>query len=150
MNALLSVLNKHRTRLIVISYGIMYLWFGTLKFFPGVSPAESLAKATLDSLTMGLIPTHITYFMLASWEVTIGIAMLLNFVRKGVIYITMLHLLFTFTPLFLLPEASFNQHFYSLTLVGQYIIKNLALFFVLPGLRAESREQRAESREHRA
>ena len=115
----------------VISFGIVYFWFGMLKFFPGVSPAEELAKATLDKLTLGLIPTHITYFMLASWEVTIGVAMLLNFVRRGIIYITMLHLLFTFTPLFLLYDASFNGQPYCLTLVGQYIIKNLVLIFGL-------------------
>ena len=121
----------YRTRALIISFGIVYLWFGTLKFFPGISPAEELAKATLDKLTLGLIPSSISYFMLAAWEVTIGMAMLLNFVKKEIIYITALHLLFTFTPLFLLPEASFNGQAYSLTLIGQYIIKNLILLFGL-------------------
>ena len=115
----------------VISFGIMYFWFGMLKFFPGVSPAEVLAKATLDKLTLGLIPSNFTYCMLAAWEVTIGIAMLLNYTKRGIIYITVLHLLFTFTPLFLLPDISFNGEPYSLTLVGQYIIKNLVLIFAL-------------------
>lgn len=127
----MNQLIKHRTRLIVISFGIIYFWFGMLKFFPGVSPAEALAKATLDKLTLGLIPSNITYCMLAAWEVTIGIAMLVNYTKRGIIYITMLHLLFTFTPLLFLPDASFNGQPYSLTLVGQYIIKNLVLIFAL-------------------
>ena len=122
---------KHRSRLLCIGFGVMYFWFGALKFFPGLSPAEALAKATLDKLTLGLIPSTISYTMLAMWEVTIGIFMLLNMPKRWIIYITILHLLFTFTPLFLLPEAAFGQPIYSLTLVGQYIIKNIALLAAL-------------------
>lgn len=117
--------------MLCIGFGIMYFWFGALKFLPGLSPAEILAKATLDKLTFGLIPSNISYAMLAVWEVTIGIFMLLNMPKRWIIYITILHLLFTFTPLFLLPEATFGQPMYSLTLVGQYIIKNGALIFAL-------------------
>ena len=51
--------------------------------------------------------------------------------KRWIIYITILHLLFTFTPLFLLPEATFSDPVYSLTLVGQYIIKNIALLAAL-------------------
>lgn len=140
---MIDQLIRHRTRMLVISIGIVYLWFGALKFFPGVSPAEALAKETLDKLTLGLIPTHITYFMLATWEVTVGLCMMLNFRRKIVIYITMLHLVFTFTPLFLLPAASFNQQVYSLTLVGQYIIKNLILLTALLFLLEEKSEKKS-------
>ena len=92
---------KYRSRLLCIGFGVMYFWFGALKFFPGLSPAEALAKATLDKLTLGLIPSTISYTMLAIWEVTIGIFMLLNMPKRWIIYITILHLLFTFTPLFL-------------------------------------------------
>jgi len=122
---------KYRSRLLCIGFGVMYFWFGALKFFPGLSPAEALAKATLDKLTLGLIPSTISYTMLAMWEVTIGIFMLLNMPKRWIIYITILHLLFTFTPLFLLPEATFSDPVYSLTLVGQYIIKNIALLAAL-------------------
>lgn len=125
---MINLLIRHRERMLVISIGIVYLWFGSLKFFPGASPAEALAKETLDKLVLGLIPTYITYFMLALWEVTIGIFLLLNLRKKVLIYIAILHILFTFTPLFLLPSSSFNLHFYSLTIVGQYIIKNLIIF----------------------
>ncbi len=128
---MMDQLIKHRSRLLCIGFGVMYFWFGALKFFPGLSPAEALAKATLDKLTLGLIPSTISYTMLAIWEVTIGIFMLLNMPKRWIIYITILHLLFTFTPLFLLPEATFSDPVYSLTLVGQYIIKNLALLAAL-------------------
>ncbi len=122
--------------MLMISLGIVYLWFGMLKFFPGISPAEDLAKETLSKLTCGLVPTRITYIVLACWEVMIGLFLLLNLRIKFVIYLALLHILLTFSPLFLLPSMSFNEKIYSLTLVGQYIIKNLiifcALLFVLP------------------
>lgn len=114
-----------------MSLGIVYLWFGMLKFFPGISPAEGLAKQTLTMLTFGLVSANITYFILALWEVTIGIFLLLNLRIKVVMYLALLHILFTFTPLFLLPAMSFNDGIYSLTLVGQYIIKNLIIFSAL-------------------
>ena len=117
--------------MLVISIGIVYLWFGTLKLCPGLSPAEALAKETLSRLTFGLVPTNITYCMLALWEITIGIFLILNFPKKLIIYIALLHILFTFTPLFLLAAASFTHVPYGLTLVGQYIIKNLIIFSAL-------------------
>lgn len=117
--------------MLIISLGIVYLWFGMLKFFPGISPAEALAKKTLTMLTFGLVSTNITYFILALWEVTIGIFLLFNLRIKVVMYLALLHILFTFTPLFLLPAMSFNERVYSLTLVGQYIIKNLIIFSAL-------------------
>jgi len=136
---MINQLIKHRQKLLLISIGIVYLWFGTLKLFPGLSPAEELAKATLDKITFGLVPTNITYFILALWEIIIGVCMLLNFRRKDVLVLTMVHLVFTFTPLFLLPEASFNQHFSSLTLIGQYIIKNLVFLAALLFLMEEKK-----------
>jgi uncharacterized membrane protein YkgB len=134
---MIRYLQRHRQRLIVISLGIVYLWFGTLKFFPGLSPAETLAKETIHLLTFGFIPDNISFLMLAIWEVIIGVLLLLNKFNKAVVYLALIHIIFTFTPLFLLPTTSFNQeHMYSLTLVGQYIIKNVVLFsallFILP------------------
>ena len=129
---MIQSLQKHRQRLLVVSLGIVYLWFGTLKFFSGLSPAEDLAKDTIRILTFGLIPDHISFCLLAIWEVSIGILLLLNKRFKVIVMLAIIHILFTFTPLFLLPAVSFNmEHMYSLTLVGQYIIKNVVLFSAL-------------------
>lgn len=140
---MINQLIKHRQKILVISLGIVYLWFGTLKLFPGLSPAEVLAKETLFKLSFGLIPINISYFMLALWEITIGIFLLLNFPKKLIIYIALIHILFTFTPLFLLPDAVFNHQVYSLTLVGQYIMKNLVIFSALLFLLPEEQNVRA-------
>ncbi len=123
---------RHRHRLLVISLGIVYLWFGILKFFPGISPAESLAKETIHLLTFGLIPDNVSFILLAIWEVSIGLLLLLNVQLKAAVYLGLAHLLLTFTPLFLMPASSFHEEqLYSLTLIGQYIIKNIVLISAL-------------------
>ncbi len=38
-----------------MSLGLVFLWFGFLKFFPGLSPAQDLAARTVDKLTFGLV-----------------------------------------------------------------------------------------------
>lgn len=133
----MQFLLTHRRRILVIATGIVYAWFGMLKFFPGVSPAEALAQATLDKLTFGLVPTEFSYTALAAWEVLIGVALLLNRPRRWVLLLALLHLAFTFTPLILLPQLCFQGTGTVLTLVGQYIVKNLmlvgAVLFLLPG-----------------
>ena len=46
--------------LLRISVGIVFFWFGFLKFFPGLSPAQDLATRTIDVLTFGLVPPEIS------------------------------------------------------------------------------------------
>lgn len=125
-----------RGRLLAISIGIVYTWFGILKFFPGLSPADALAKHTIGFLTFGLIPESISIIMLAVLELGIGLCLLFNFKLKTVIGIAILHLVFAFIPILFFPEVSFTKAPYALTLVGQYIIKNIiiisALFFIYP------------------
>lgn len=110
-----------------ISMGIVYLWFGILKFFPGVSPAEALAGKTLQLLSFGVVPPNVGLPALAIWECLIGLALLANFQPRRVGWMMILHLLGTFTPLVLFPQVSFTG-FGVPTLVGQYIAKNLVLF----------------------
>ncbi len=128
---MIQILIRHRDQILMISIAIVYMWFGALKFFPGASPAEALAKETLDRLTWGLIPVHLSYFLLALWEVLIGALILFGRFRQLAIGLALVHLLLTFVPLVLLPSVSFRDHVYELTLVGQYIIKNLMLFSAL-------------------
>ncbi|HMQ62548.1 MAG TPA: hypothetical protein PKE06_17855 [Flavilitoribacter sp.] len=125
-----------KTRLLAVSIGIVYLWFGTLKFFPGVSPAEKLAQDTINQLLMGLIPPKVSIIMLAVWEVSIGILLVANVLKRPVIIAAIVHMVCTFTPLIFFPDLSFTNNALELTLVGQYIIKNLiilsGLFIICP------------------
>ena len=113
------------------SIGIVYLWFGALKFFPNFSPAEALATDTIHTLFGGVLPAETALLLLAIWEVAVGILLLFNLFRRPVIGMALLHMAFTFSPLFLFPEASFTEAPFKFTLVGQYIVKNLVIIGAL-------------------
>jgi hypothetical protein len=109
-----------------ISMGIVFVWFGALKFFPGMSPAQDLALRTMDVLTPGLMPAWLSLPLLALLEVAIGV----GFLTGRYMRLTLL-LLFqiagALSPLVLFPKEVFTVGFYAPTLEGQYIIKNLVL-----------------------
>tara|TARA_R110002167_G_scaffold59804_30_gene169440 strand:+ start:83 stop:520 length:438 start_codon:yes stop_codon:yes gene_type:complete len=117
--------------LLAISIGIVYLWFGALKFFPDLSPAESLAKDTIFELTFGLITPKLAILLLALWETCIGALLILNKGMRIVLPLAILHILLTFTPLIIFPEKVFNEAPITLTLLGQYIVKNLIILSAL-------------------
>lgn len=110
-----------------ISLGIIFFWFGFLKFFPGASPAEELAGKTINMLSFGVISPPLANLILAIWESIIGLGFLFNKFLKFIIYIMLLQMLGTFTPLLLFPSETFLHFPYSLTLEGQYIAKNIVL-----------------------
>lgn len=116
---------------LAISIGLVYLWFGGLKYFPGLSPAEELAKNTIDMLTFGIIPSDVSIILLAIWETAIGLLLIFNRVNRLVITIALLHMLFTFTPLVLFPEQSFDSLPIGFSLLGQYIFKNIVIVVAL-------------------
>ncbi|MDX1767506.1 MAG: doxx family protein [Arenibacter troitsensis] len=118
-------------RMLCISIGIIYLWFGFLKFFPGLSPADTLAKQTISLLTFNFIPERMGILLLAIIEVAIGICLIFKIQLKKVIVAAIAHLVLTFVPVVFFPEISFSQAPFSLTLVGQYIIKNIVIISAL-------------------
>lgn len=100
------------------SIGIIYIWFGMLKFFHGYSPAEDLAINTIHKLTAGLIPPQTSLILLASWETLVGLLLMIGWQTKKVLLFLILHMICTFTPLLFFPELSFRYLPYGFTLVG--------------------------------
>lgn len=129
---------RKKINLLPVSIGIVYLWFGALKFFSGVSPAEELAKSTIDRLIFGILPSTYSIILLAIWETLIGILLITNLYRKAALRMALVHILFTFSPFLFFPELLFSQAPFGLTLLGQYIIKNVIILGVLLGLLKES------------
>lgn len=113
--------------LLQTSIAIVYLWFGALKFFPSLSPAEDLATQTIRLLTFGFFSKKMSLLLLASWEIAAGLLLLLRVYYPFTFWLVLLHMTFTFTPLVLLPQLSFTNVPYGLTLVGQYILKNIVI-----------------------
>ena len=113
--------------LLRISLGVVFFWFGALKFFPGLSPAQDLAARTIGVLTFGLVPASVSVPVLAAWECVIGLGLITGVFMRGTLLLLFLQMLGTITPLFFFPAEAFTRFPYAPTLEGQYIIKNLVL-----------------------
>lgn len=105
-----------------VAVGFVYVWFGALKFVPGLSPAEDLVAATVTWL-----PASIFLPVLAVWEVAIGLGFLTGRALRLTILLLFLQMPGTLAPVVLLPDRVFTHFPYGLTLEGQYIVKNLVL-----------------------
>lgn len=126
-NLLINFSNKYSLDVLRISLGIIFLWFGFLKFFPGLSSAEKLAGDTINILTLKTLSPSLASLILAVWETLIGIGFLTKKYLKQTIYLMLLQMMGTFTPLVLFPAQTWLFFPVSATLEGQYIIKNLVL-----------------------
>ena len=105
-----------------ISLGIVFLWFGLLKFFKGLSPAEDLVRNTVYFFNPDVfIP------ILAAWESLIGIGLITGKFLRLTILLLFLQMPGTALPLLILPEKVWTVFPFGLTLEGQYIVKNLVL-----------------------
>lgn len=123
--------DRQKTNLLRWSLGIVYLWFGALKFFPGLSPAENLAQDTIRVLTFGILPDQVSIILLAIWEVGIGLIFFSGRWTRFGVGAAVVHMILTFTPLVFFPSVSFTHAPYGFTLVGQYIVKNLVFLVAL-------------------
>ncbi len=120
-------MGKIGLRVLRISIGIIFTWFGFLKFFEGLSPAEGLAIKTIDTVTFGFLPEQVIIYGLAALETVIGIGLLFNLFLRETLLLLYLQMIGTFLPIFLFPSEVFLRIPYAPTLEGQYIFKNLVV-----------------------
>jgi uncharacterized membrane protein YkgB len=117
----------HGVTLLRIALGVVFLWFGALKLVPGLSPAETLAGRTIETLTLGVVPASVAVPILALWEVAIGVGLLVGRWMRVTLALLFVQMLGTITPLFLFPAETWVIFPIAPTLEGQYIIKNIVL-----------------------
>ena len=118
---------KHGITLTRLSLGIVFLWFGAIKFVPDWSPAADLATRTITRLTFGRIGPDAGLVVLAAWETLIGIGLLTGRLLRVTLLLLFLQMPGTMLPLVFFPGETFRAFPYAPTLEGQYIIKNLVL-----------------------
>lgn len=118
---------KSGLKLLRISIGIIFIWFGALKYFPNLSPAEDLAINTFNIMSFNIFSAKAIAYIIATWEVLIGIGLLFNLFMRATLLLLYLQMIGTFAPIVLFPGEVFNIFPYALTLEGQYIIKNLVV-----------------------
>lgn len=120
--AITSWMARYGMTIMRVGLGIIFLWFGALKFFPGMSPAEELVRNTVYFVNPDwFIP------VLAAWEVLIGIGLIAGKFMRITLLLLFLQMPGTALPILVLPEVVWSSFPFGLTLEGQYIIKNLVL-----------------------
>jgi uncharacterized membrane protein YphA (DoxX/SURF4 family) len=122
-----SWMARHGLPLLRVSLGIVFLWFGALKFFPGLSPAQDLAARTIEALSFGVVQANISVPLLATWECLIGLGLLFGIFMRATLLLLAVQMAGTLMPLVLFPTEVFTRIPYAPTLEGQYIIKNAVL-----------------------
>lgn len=108
-----------------VALGAVFVAFGVLKFFPGVSPVEPLVEATWGVLTFGVVGGQLALVLTAAIETVAGLALISGvFARFGLV---MLAIAFVgiLSPLVFFPAELFADG--GPTLLGQYVMKNVVL-----------------------
>lgn len=118
---------KHGVGILRVALGIIFLWFGFLKFFPGVSSEEGLATRTMSTISFGLIPANVGRVLLAAWECAIGLGLLTHKALRLTLLLLFVQMLGTLLPLVLFPDETFTRVPIVPSLQGQFIIKNFVL-----------------------
>lgn len=113
---------RYGLTLLRIGLGIIFFWFGALKLFPNLSPAEDLVRQTIFFVDPDLfIP------VLAIWEMAIGLGLLVGRYMRLTLLLLFLQMPGTMLPLLILPHEVWTSFPFGLTMEGQYIVKNLVL-----------------------
>lgn len=120
-------LSRHGITITRWSLGLVFLWFGALKFVPDWSPAAELATRTIQKLTFGQIQPALGLPLLAAWEAVVGLGLLTGKFLRATLLLLALQMLGTLLPLAMFPHETFQVFPIAPTLEGQYIIKNVVL-----------------------
>lgn len=118
---------SHSITALRLALGAVFLGFGVLKYFPGVSPAAGLAEATIQQMTAGLIPGSVALVATATLECVIGVLLLVGRGLRLTVYLLGAELLGILSPVVLLPARLFAGPYHAPTLEGQYVLKDVIL-----------------------
>lgn len=117
----------HSIAILRITLGLVFVGFGVLKFFPGISPIESLATRTTEILTLGVFTGHNAMNFVAGLECIIGVCFLTGrFLRVGV-WLMGAQMAGAMAPILLFPAELFSGPGHAPSLAAQYILKDIIL-----------------------
>ena len=125
--ALTNWMSKYSLIFLRYSLALVFIWFGTLKFIPGMSPTVDIIENATNILFFGTVPAWVAVYSLATVECLIGFGLLLNIFMRLTLLGLFTQMIATSTPVFILPETVFSQIPFGLTMEGHHIIKNLIL-----------------------
>ena len=124
----------------------VFVWFGALKLF-GLSPAGPLVIDLFEK-TLGLMLPFLTadafIVILGAIEVIIGLLFIIPRMERVAMVILIPHMITTVMPLFLAPAIAWDG-FFTPTLEGQYMIKNVVIIALAAMVFADLNKKRLEA-----
>lgn len=108
-----------------IAIFIVFFWFGFLKVI-GLSPAEGLVTDLFNLTLKNIMPIEIFLPIFGLFECILGVLWLIPSLTRISFFTLCFHMICTFLPMILLINQTW-QNFLTLTLVGQYIMKNIVI-----------------------
>ena len=125
LDRLADLLAAHSITALRVSLGVVFLTFASFKFMAGASPAEGLAIATVDKLTLGVVSGDAALLMTAVMETVIGLCLLTGrFLRLGLVVLATA-MAGIVSPLVLFSDQMWTGN--GPTLIGQYVFKDIVL-----------------------
>ena len=110
-----------------VSIGFVFLAFGLLKFFPGLSPIEDLAGRTASALSLGMLTPGAAMVAIAAIECLIGLCFVTGRFLRVAVWLMGAQMLGAMSPLALYPGELFSGPSHAPTLAAQYIVKDVIL-----------------------
>lgn len=120
-HALIEFLRKHSSLILRLSLGIVFVWFGALKV-TGTSPVADLLEKTVWWL-----PSSATVLALGITEVVIGLGLIFRIAPRVILLLFTLQMIGTFLTFFVVPGMMFEGNPLKLTVLGEFVVKNLVL-----------------------
>jgi putative oxidoreductase len=117
-----NVLTRASLPLLRVSLGVVFIWFGALKFTNSTPVAELIAN------TVPFLPARWFVPALGAFEVALGLALLVGR-WLGIVALLMVgHLSGTLLVLVTQPQVAFKDgNPLMLTMTGEFVVKNLVL-----------------------
>lgn len=119
------------------SLALVFLWFGLLKL-AGVSPVRGIIESSYPVLTAW----PILYKGLAVFEIAVGVGLLIPALNTPALIGMLAHLALA-TAGVLFSADAFSPTFPVLTVIGEFVVKNVVLIAAGIALLVGARERRA-------
>ncbi|MDO8505090.1 MAG: DUF417 family protein [bacterium] len=100
---------------------LIFIWFGALKL-AGVSPVVGVIGQAMPVI----VQYPILYALLALFELAVGFALLIPRLTRAACWLIVAHLILATGSVLISPQA-FESGFPALSVVGEFVVKNLAL-----------------------
>lgn len=120
-----GMLARYSVDVLRVSLGLVFLAFGFLKFFPGVSPAQELAVRTIEKLTFGILSGETALLVTAITECFIGVTFVSGKLLRTGLVVLGAALVGIMSPLVVFAGDLFPGGIP--TLEAQYVFKDIVL-----------------------